>query len=339
MQWLFETLIIFQMTKINYNTEIEKFVAIYRKAFIDSYEHTVMKYFSKERGNAHGIGSSIFPDLLNADVFALSYKWRGNPSLCFVVYLSNEKICVPKVHFVEIARDFPQSLFMQKTESEIAGILNDSQLIDIYRTPASTIEHEDTFRRNADVKGNNYANSEYVKYLRTLPKSAHPSVPKIAPQLESLGQKFRLFLDSTDSNQNKGKEFEALIVNLLNLYGWNAKNVNLGFEENDISAMYGTQHILGEVKYENKKVGVPHIRNFLSKLDPRPNTIGIFFSYSGFSLKTINRPLLHASYTKTVILFDGNEIDALFDGREDLNDLFQKKLRERYELIFKGAEL
>ncbi|TDD34213.1 hypothetical protein E1287_17105 [Actinomadura sp. KC06] len=75
------------------------------------------------------------------------------------------------------------------------------------------------------------------------------------------------------------------------------------------------------------------MREFLAKLDTRPQTIGLFVSHSGYddgALTVIRRSVA----TKTVVRFDRADIDNLFLHRTDLGDLFSEKLRDVYDHLF-----
>lgn len=99
----------------------------------------------------------------------------------------------------------------------------------------------------------------------------------------SLSERYAALMESDMSPQTRGQEFEKLWRDVLEFHGWHPKKIRIPGEENDFTAIYQCLHILGEVRWFKK--GEPmnggKMREFLGKLDPRPQTIGLFVSHSG----------------------------------------------------------
>jgi hypothetical protein len=75
------------------------------------------------------------------------------------------------------------------------------------------------------------------------------------------------------------------------------------------------------------------MREFLSKLDPRPQTVGLFVSWSGFDEGAIGVARRSVA-TKTVVLFEKDDIEKVLLDHVDLGGLFNEKLRAVYDLLF-----
>jgi len=138
------------------------------------------------------------------------------------------------------------------------------------------------------------------------------------------------------SPQVRGIEFEKLWRDVLDLHGWKPKKVRIPGEDNDFTAIYQGLHILGEVRWFNKPMDGGKMREFLAKLDPRPQTIGLFISYSGVDAggRAVVR---RAVNTKTVVIFGRDEIEEVMSG-SDPGPIFDEKLREAYDYIFEAGE-
>ena len=132
--------------------------------------------------------------------------------------------------------------------------------------------------------------------------------------------------------QNRGREFEKLWRDVLDSYGWKTKKFRIPGEENDFTAIYQGLHILGEVRWFDEPMNGAKMREFLAKLDPRPQTIGLFISYSGVdqgALSVVRR----AVNSKTIVIFNKTDIDKVMNGSNP-GSIFDEKLRDSYDYIF-----
>ena len=106
-----------------------------------------------------------------------------------------------------------------------------------------------------------------------------------------------------------------------------------------ISAIYQGLHLLGEVRWfkEDEPMNGGKMREFLGKLDPRPQTIGLFVSHSGLddgAWSVVRR----AVNSKTVVVFDRVDIEAVLVHYADIGEIFNKKLRDAYDYIFEEGQ-
>lgn len=137
--------------------------------------------------------------------------------------------------------------------------------------------------------------------------------------------------------QDRGMEFERLWRDLLSFHGWHPKKIRISGEDNDFTALYNGLHILGEIRWFADPMDGGKMREFLAKLDARPQTVGLFVSHSGYddgALSVIRRSVA----TKTIVLFYRTDIDKLLLHRADLGDLFSEKLRNAYDFLFERDE-
>lgn len=135
----------------------------------------------------------------------------------------------------------------------------------------------------------------------------------------------------------RGIEFEQLWRDVLDLNGWKPKKFRIPGEENDFTAIYQGLHILGEVRWYAKPMNGGKMREFLAKLDPRPQTIGLFISHSGID-DGARSVIRRAANTKTVIAFGRDEIEQVLREAADPGPIFDEKLRDAYDYIFESTE-
>ena len=135
----------------------------------------------------------------------------------------------------------------------------------------------------------------------------------------------------------RGNAFEELWRYVLNLYGWKPRKFRIPGEENDFTAIYQGLHILGEVRWFDPPMDGNKMRAFLAKLDPRPQTIGLFISYSGFDQGALGVRRRSAN-SKTVVTFIKEDIEEIMLESADPGPIFDEKLRDAYDFIFERTD-
>jgi hypothetical protein len=149
--------------------------------------------------------------------------------------------------------------------------------------------------------------------------------------------RYRQLLKSGTRSQDRGNAFEELWRQVLGFYGWKPKKFRISGEENDFTALYQGLHILGEVRWFSRPMNGAKMREFLAKLDPRPQTIGLFVSHSGINkggMAVVRRSV----NTKTVVIFGKTDIEKVILGAADPGLIFEEKLRDAYDYIFENSE-
>ena len=161
------------------------------------------------------------------------------------------------------------------------------------------------------------------------------ALQKAASQAD-LAARYMMLKNSDTSPQARGNEFEKLWRDMLAFYGWKPKKFRIPGEENDFTAIYQGLHILGEVKWFNTPMDGGKMREFLAKLNPRPQTIGLFISYSGVD-EGARSVVRRAANSKTAVIFEKADIERVMLGA-DPGPIFDEKLRNAYDYIFESNE-
>ena len=163
---------------------------------------------------------------------------------------------------------------------------------------------------------------------------------------ENLGQetrksefsnRYRQLLKPGMRFQDRGNAFEELWRQVLEFYGWKPKKFRISGEENDFTALYQGLHVLGEVRWFSKPMNGAKMREFLAKLDPRPQTIGLFVSHSGVN-KGGMAAVRRSVNTKTVVIFGKGDIEKVLLEAADPGLIFEEKLRDAYDYISENSE-
>jgi hypothetical protein len=179
--------------------------------------------------------------------------------------------------------------------------------------------------------GTNFGNQAGAKAEQALPSLLESS--RKAEQQAAFSERYKQLQVSTMSAQARGQEFEKLWREVLDFHGWRPKKIRIPGEENDFTAIYQGLHILGEVRWFDEPMTGGKMREFLGKLDPRPQTIGLFISHSGLdggALSVVRR----AVNSKTVVVFGRREVDAVLIEHTDPGAIFDEELRNAYDYIF-----
>jgi hypothetical protein len=136
--------------------------------------------------------------------------------------------------------------------------------------------------------------------------------------------------------QEIGYRFEALFRDILEFYGWQPKKMLISGEENDFTAIYEGNHILGEVRWCTKPLNGNKVRAFATKLDPRSQTIGLIISYSGFDEGAFS--VARRLSNKTVVFFGKEHIDLTIEKLVDPGEVFSRELRNTYDYLFENKD-
>lgn len=134
--------------------------------------------------------------------------------------------------------------------------------------------------------------------------------------------------------QQIGHKFENLWRDILNFYGWQAKKITLNGEGNDFTAIFEGHHILGEVRWEKRQLNGEAIDAFAGKLSPRPQTIGIIISYSGFNDGAYATARRLVASGKTIVFFNIEHIEKIIVRLVDPGEVFSLELRNVYDYLF-----
>jgi hypothetical protein len=184
--------------------------------------------------------------------------------------------------------------------------------------------------RDGYTHGNSRGNQAGAKAEQELPRILEDS--QRTAQLLAFGERYKELLVSTGSFQARGQEFEKLWREVLDFYGWKTKKIRIPGEENDFTAIYQGLHILGEVRWFNEPMNGGKLREFLGKLDPRPQTIGLFISHSGID-EGARSVVRRAVNSKTVVVFGRKEIEGVIMERNDPGAIFEEELRKVYDYV------
>jgi hypothetical protein len=215
---------------------------------------------------------------------------------------------------------------------EEATVLQPAPSLDAINVPGTNFIARDVL----DIKvaghghGVNFGNQAGARAESALP-AVKELLRKAASQADMAGR-YRRLTSPGMIPQDRGREFEKLWRDVLDSYGWQTKKVRIPGEENDFTAIYQGLHILGEVRWVNRPMSGAKLREFLAKLDPRPQTIGLFISYSGVD-QGARAVIRRAVNSKTVVIFSKKDIDKVMLG-SDPGPIFDEKLRNAYDYIF-----
>lgn len=99
---------------------------------------------------------------------------------------------------------------------------------------------------------------------------------------------------------------------------------NTGEQIDGAFALEGTEFLF-EAKWKNERIGAADLDVFASKIKRKlENTLGAFLSINGFTEDGISA---HSSGDLVVLLLDGADLMAVFEGRIDFVSLLMRKKR------------
>ena len=159
---------------------------------------------------------------------------------------------------------------------------------------------------------------------RTAARRDHDAV------LGELRDRFMALHSSQGSPQERGRSFERLLRDLLDLYDLQPRAAySLESEQIDGAFTFRTDDYLLEAKWVRDPIEPKHLRDFDGKIATKAaNTLGLFISVNGFT----SGALTYSGPRGTAIfLMDGTDLLAVFEQRIELPDLLERKRRHAVE--------
>jgi len=325
----------------------------YAKEYIAAYTETIDAHFSEAKtvifaaGRAHEY-FPLYGRQLGVDLAIASFYTQVDFYLFFLDEPGAEIKAVrsliadsPGEFSLSWLSDTPDKRRIQRVKEylglESAKVLQPAPNYDAINMPGTNFISRDAL--NMRVAGHEHG----VNFGDQAGERAESAIPKVQEVLQrSISQsifsdRYRQLVVSGMSPQARGNEFEELWRNVLQLYGWKPKKFRIPGEENDFTAIYQGLHILGEVRWFDSPMDGNKMRAFLAKLDPRPQTIGLFISHSGFDRGALGVRRRSAN-SKTVIIFEKEDIEKVMLDSADPGPIFDEKLRDAYDFIFERTE-
>ena len=146
-----------------------------------------------------------------------------------------------------------------------------------------------------------------------------------AKSLETLYGTYKILVSST-APQKRGYELESLLRELFELFDLDPKaSFKLKGEQIDGAFTFEGVDYLLEAKWQETPVALKELDALSSKVKRKlDNTLGLFIAINGFSQDAIS---LHSQGRPVLLLMDGGDLVAVFEGRIDLQDLLRRKRR------------
>ena len=143
-----------------------------------------------------------------------------------------------------------------------------------------------------------------------------------------LNKKFEEIKDIKNP-QTRGYKFEELMLDLFRFYGLQPRRdrgVTKSGDQIDLIANFEGKHLIVETKFLKKPVDRTAIEKLNSKMEIRqPNTIGLYFSMSGFT-KNAEKYVSDIIKKRTIVLFGENETKEILTSRLDFERLLRRKI-------------
>jgi hypothetical protein len=334
------------------NVDIKSNLIAYAKEFLRSYTETVYINFpgSFERISELGMAATYFPlheRRLGEDT-AIAVLFTSSDSYMF--FLADRDSTMARLEDVDSdpafgpdwTRSTPAGMRITQVR-DVLGISTSSILRLDRNTECVNIAGTDFVRRrpvelmlyDAQIHGNSFGNQAGQLADADLPDLLRESERR--SRQASFSERYAALVESDMSPQTRGQEFERLWRDVLEFHSWHPKKIRIPGEENDFTAIYQGLHILGEVRWFIKPMNGGKLREFLAKLDPRPQTIGLFVSHSGLDRGAWS-VVRRAVNSKTVVVFDRLDIEDVLIRYADIGAIFNRKLRTAYDYIFEEGQ-
>lgn len=335
------------MNKIQDDNFKIKFIA-YSESFLNSLTNTISTYYGQE---ADEIVDKGYPWL-----YLVLYKKKLGKDLSISVFCSDDDFFVfftkPTSEKIRMfVNKYGDAKFDTKWTQETPQAVRTQHVKDILKLDSSI-----TIGEVISIPGGRFINNDISDIRRQAEghgqsfgekygEMAKHYLPQLRAMAQNTGDKlvFNLRYNGLKNNTSKltpqqiGHEFERLFRDVLNMYGWQARKINLSGEGNDFTAIFDGHHILGETRWEKNPVNGEAVNAFAGKLNARPQTIGLMVSYAGFDKGAYDAAKRHTS-NRTIVFFEQEQIEKIITQLIDPGEVFSIELRDVYDYLFEKVD-
>ena len=325
------------------NIELE--LSTYAKEFLRSYTETVYNNFPESLERISQLGKE-------ATYFPLQARRLGKDTAIAVLLTSNDfymfflddhdstmarlkDVGSDPVFSSDWTRSTPAEMRIPQVRDELG--ISTKSILRVHRNSECVNAPVESIIDDAQSRGIDFGNQAGQWAEADMPDLLKESERR--SRQASFSERYAALGESEMSPQRRGQEFEKLWRDVLEFHGWHPKKFGIAGEENDFTAIYQGLHILGEVRWfkDDEPMNGGKMREFLGKLDPRPQTIGLFISHSGLNdgARSVVR---RAVNSKTVVVFERADIEAVLVHHEDIGAIFNRKLRDAYDYLFEEGQ-
>ncbi|MBA0045411.1 restriction endonuclease [Mycobacteroides sp. LB1] len=147
---------------------------------------------------------------------------------------------------------------------------------------------------------------------------------RFSDELSNLRERYIAMHDAGDPHK-RGKDFEILLADLFLLFDMEPRlSYSLPHEQIDGSLSFDTDDYIVEARWRKEPTEPGDLHIFKAKVETKGrNALGIFVSVNGFTAGALE---LYSS-TSPFIVFTGDDIYTVLDGRITLDDLLRQKKR------------
>jgi len=147
----------------------------------------------------------------------------------------------------------------------------------------------------------------------------------VIKKLEEINERYSKLILS-GKPQQRGYELEQMMYDMFSLFDLDPKASfkNIGEQIDGAFSLDGTDYLF-EAKWQNHVSDAADFDSFSGKIGRKlENTLGLFLSINGFSEDAIK---IYSMGKSTIILMDGADLMAVFEGRIDFISLLLRKKR------------
>jgi hypothetical protein len=149
-------------------------------------------------------------------------------------------------------------------------------------------------------------------------------IKQFADELNALRDRYIAMHSSADPHK-RGTDFEVLLTDLFHLFDMEPRlSYNLAHEQIDGALSFDTDDYIVEARWRQQPTGREHLDVFKSKVERKGrNALGIFVSVNAFT----SDALAQYGSSSPFVVFTGDDLFMVFDGRIRLDDLLRAKKR------------
>lgn len=316
------------------NLYAEHYLSSFNKTFDTHYGDAIRRY--REYGGT--ITIPLYQKILGKDVFIAAFQSDRD----FILFFTRQK---PERNLYIAGKEDQyneewSALPYKKKEEEIRRLLlpDDFEILKVVSIGGLFYLNRAETGIINDAKSHGRSEAHHLGQLIEIDLVDLTAKKIVESVTDSFADRYSSLKESNISEKMRGHEFEQLWRDILDHYKWKAKKTRISGERNDFTAMFGAQHIVGEVRWLNRPISGDEMRAFANKLSYRSHSVGLMISFNGFDTGAVDVAQRNLISGSPIVLFDQSIVERVIMEKIDPGEIFQQFLRQSYDSLYENAD-
>ena len=324
--------------------QLSERVQIYAQSYLSALDETLNRFYGSTLEELQTLGGEIklplYHKKIGKDLFLAVFQSDRDFFLFFTNPKIGKHITYNAIGDPKFDEDWSAAFPQNKKYDSILSLLEIQRpdILDEVSVGGTTFLSLDDVSLKNNGKSHGRSKGQYYGSLAEIDIVDRRREKQVNDIRASFRTRYLAMKENKKTPQKRGYDFEALWREVLNHYGWNTRKTKRRGEENDFTAMFGSQLILGEVRWELQPITADQVRAFVAKLIPRTHSVGLMIALAGYDEGAMQTAREHVKAGNAIVMFDTRYIESIILEEKDPGELFQLELRNVYDFLYEDKK-